>query len=269
MVINTNTSAQSSANLLGQASSALSKSLARLSSGSKITSPADDSAGLAVSMKLGAQISRTGAAQQNVGNAISFNQTQDGYLQKVNDALNRMSELSVLAQDVTKTSSDRTLYNNEFGTLQTYVKDVATKDFNGVSLFSGTSLSVTSDSDANAFTNLGVSLTATSYASATASTTKLDSIANAKTALTAVKGAIDKLASDRANIGSNIESLGYYNDQLSSLSNNLSAAKSRIVDVDVAQESTNYARQNILVQSGTAMLAQANSMPQSVLRLLQ
>jgi flagellin len=269
MVINTNTSALSSANLLGQASSALSKSLARLSSGSKITSPADDSAGLAVSMKLGAQISRTGAAQQNVGNAISFNQTQDGYLQKVNDALNRMSELSVLAQDVTKTSSDRTLYNNEFGTLQTYVKDVATKDFNGVSLFSGTDLKVTSDSDANSFTNLGVSLTATSYANATdSSQSSLDSIANAKTALTNVKGAIDKLASDRANIGSNIESLGYYNDQLSSLSNNLSAAKSRITDVDVAQESTNYAKNNILVQSGTAMLAQANSMPQSVLRLL-
>src|ERR1019366_1632768 len=89
------------------------------------------------------------------------------------------------------------------------------------------------------------------------------------TALNNVKGAIDKLASDRANIGSNIESLSYYNDQLSSLSNNLSAAKSRITDVDVAQESTNYARQSILVQSGTAMLAQANSMPQSVLRLLQ
>jgi flagellin len=269
MVINTNISALSSANLLGQASSALSKSLARLSSGSKITSPADDSAGLAVSMKLNAQISRTGAAQANVGNAISYNQTQDGYLQKVNDALNRMSELSVLAQDVTKTTSDRSLYNNEFGTLQTYVKDVATKDFNGVSLFSGTTLSVTSDSDANAFSNLGVSLTGASYAAATGTDSTLDTIANAKTALNNVKGAIDKLASDRANIGSNIESLSYYNDQLSSLSNNLSAAKSRITDVDVAQESTNYARQSILVQSGTAMLAQANSMPQSVLRLLQ
>jgi flagellin len=268
MVINTNISAQNAAQQLGASSSNLAKSLARLSSGSKITSPADDSAGLAVSMKLGAQISRTGAAQQNVGNAISFNQTQDGYLQKVNDALNRMSELSVLAQDVTKTTSDRTLYNNEFGTLQTYVKDVATKDFNGVSLFSGTDLNVTSDSDANAFTNKGVSLTAASYADATNSSTKLDSIDNAKTALTNVKGAIDKLASDRANIGSNIESLGYYSDQLGSLSNNLSAAKSRITDVDVAQESTNYAKNNILVQSGTAMLAQANSLPQSVLRLL-
>src|SRR5690349_24905743 len=98
MVINTNISAQSSANLLSQSSSLLSKSLARLSSGSKITSPADDSAGLAVSMKLNAQMARIDAANNNVGNAISFNQTQDGYLTKISDALSRMSELSVLSQ---------------------------------------------------------------------------------------------------------------------------------------------------------------------------
>jgi flagellin len=267
MVINTNTSALSAANQLGQSSAMLSKSLARLSSGSKITSPADDSAGLGVAMKLNAQISRTNAAQSNVGNAISFNQTQDGYLQKVNDALNRMSELSILAQDVTKTTSDRALYNQEFGTLGSYVNDVSTKDFNGVSLFDGKTLNVTSDSDGNAFSNTGVNLNGnTSYTTATGST--IDSVAHAQTALTNVKTAISQLASDRANIGSNIETLGYYNDQLGSLSNNLSAAKSRITDVDVAQESTNYAKNNILVQSGTAMLAQANSMPQSVLRLL-
>jgi flagellin len=269
MVINTNTSALSAANQLGQSSSMLSKSLARLSSGSKITSPADDSAGLGVAMKLNAQISRTNAAQSNVGNAISFNQTLDGYLQKVNDALNRMSELSVLSQDVTKTTSDRSLYNQEFGTLQTYVKDVATKDFNGVSLFNGDKLSVTSDSDANAFSNVGVDLAGgTTYATATGSGSTIDTASNAKTALGNIKNAIAQLASDRANVGSNIETLGFYNDQLGSLSNNLAAAKSRITDVDVAQESTNYAKNNILVQSGTAMLAQANSMPQSVLRLL-
>src|ERR1035438_3890911 len=124
MVINTNISAQSSAQLLGQSSAMLSQSLARLSSGSKIVSPADDSAGLAVSMKLNAQMARIDGATNNVGNATSFNQTQDGYLQKVNDALSRMSELSVLAQDVTKTTSDRALYNQEFGTLQTYVKEI-------------------------------------------------------------------------------------------------------------------------------------------------
>jgi len=266
MVINTNISAQSSANLLSQSSAMLAKSLARLSSGSKITSPADDSAGLAVSMKLGAQISRTNAAQNNVNNAISLNQTQDGYLQQVNTALTRMSELSVSAQDVTKTTADRALYQQEFSTLGTFVNDVATKSFNGVSLFNGNSLSVTSDSEGNTFSNVGVNLGNTTYTTATAD--NISSLTGAQAALTDTKNAISQLASDRANIGSNIESLGYYNSSLGSLSNNLSAAKSQITDVDVAQESTNYAKANILVQAGTAMLAQANSAPQSVLRLL-
>src|SRR5579859_1950868 len=158
MVINTNLSAQNAASLLMHSQSNLSASLERLSSGSKITSPADDSAGLAVSMKLRAQMSRIDAANNNVGNAISFNQTQDGYLQKVSDALNRMSELSVLAQDVTKSSSDLGLYNQEFNTLATYIKDVSTKDFNGVSLFNDTSaspLAVTIDSEGNKFNMTG------------------------------------------------------------------------------------------------------------------
>jgi flagellin len=266
MVINTNISAQSSAQMLENSSAMLSQSLARLSSGSKIVSPADDSAGLAVSMKLGAQISRTGAAQNNVNNAISFNQTQDGYLQQVNTALTRMSELSVSAQDVTKTTADRALYQQEYSTLGSFVNDVATKSFNGVSLFNGNTLSVTSDSEGNTFSNLGVNLGNTTYTTATGD--NISSLSGAQTALTDTKNAISQLASDRANIGSNIETLGYYNSSLGSLSNNLSAAKSQITDVDVAQESTNYAKANILVQSGTAMLAQANTLPQSVLRLL-
>jgi flagellin len=269
MVINTNTSSLQAAQLLGDASNKLSQSLARLSSGSKIVSPSDDSAGLAVSMKLSATMARVNAANNNVGNAISYNQTQDGYLQKVNDALSRMSELSVLAQDVTKATGDRALYNQEFQALGSYVADVAKKDFNGVSLFNGNSLNVTTDSDGNTFSNVGINLGATSYTNVTDGTTStIDTTANAKTALTNVKAAIDQLAKDRANIGSNEESLGYYSAQLNSLNNNLAAAKSRITDVDVATESTNYAKQNILVQSGTAMLAQANAMPQSVLKLI-
>jgi len=256
----------------------LSKSLARLSSGSKITSPADDSAGLAVSMKLNAQMSRVDAANNNVGNAISFNQTQDGYLQKVGDALNRMSELAVLSQDVTKATGDRALYNQEFNTLGSYIKDVATKDFNGVSLFNDTTsspLAVTIDSEANKFNMTGVNLASASYtnvvgaAGSTTTTDTIDSAANAQTALGDIKIAISQLAADRASIGSNIESLTMYSDQLGTLKNNLSAANSRITDVDVAQESTKYAKYNILVQTGTAMLAQANALPQSALRLLQ
>jgi flagellin len=265
MVINTNISAQSSAQLLGQSSMLLSKSLARLSSGSKITSPSDDSAGLAVSMKLTAQMARIDGASNNVANATSFLQTQDGYLSKISDALSRMSELAVLAQDVTKSSSDQALYQQEFSTLGKYINDVATKDFNGVSLFNGTTLNVTTDSDAHTFAMTGINLGSTTYSTAAADNVET----GAATALSDVKNAISQLAADRASIGSNLESLSYYSNQLGTLKNNLSAANSQIMDVDVAQESTMYAKYNILVQSGTAMLAQANALPQTALKLLQ
>jgi flagellin len=267
MVINTNLAAQNAATLLMQSQSNLNTSLQRLSSGSKITSPADDSAGLAVSMKLNAQMARITAASNNVNNAISFSQTQDGYVQQVDSAFSRMSELSVLAQDVTKTTADRSLYQQEFKALGSYVNTVATKDFNGVSLFNGTSLNVTTDSEAHTFAMAGINLAGPSYVTAT-TVDDITSVAGAQGALTDVKGAIAQLASDRANIGSNEESLSYYGNQLSTLTNNLSAANSQITDVDVATESTNYAKENILVQTGTAMLAQANSLPQSVLKLL-
>jgi len=266
MVINTNLAAENAATLLMQSQANLNTSLQRLSSGSKITSPADDSAGLAVSMKLNAEMDRITAASNNVNNAISFSQTQDGYVQQVDSAFSRMSELSVLAQDVTKTTSDRSLYQQEFKALSSYVSTVSTKDFNGVSLFNGATLNVTTDSEANTFAMAGINLNSLSYTTATGD--DITSVTGAVQALTAVKAAITQLASDRANIGSNEESLSYYGDQLSTLKNNLSAANSQITDVDVASESTNYAKENILVQTGTAMLAQANALPQSVLKLL-
>ena len=266
MVINTNISAQNSSRLLSQSSSMLSKSLARLSSGSKITSPEDDVAGLAVSMRFDAQINRINAANTNIGNAISFNQTQDGFLNKVSKALDRMSELSVLAQDATKSDTDRALYNKEFTTLSSYITDLAGKDFNGVSLFDGGSHDITTDSEGNSFSMSGVDLGAATYTTATAST--VDTVSNAQTALTNVKNAIETLATDRATIGANVSRLSMYSDQLGVLKDNLSAANSRIKDVDVASESTQFARYNILVQAGTAMLAQANATPQTALRLL-
>ncbi|MBT4624242.1 MAG: flagellin, partial [Verrucomicrobia bacterium] len=114
MVINTNTTASAATRNLANSTSLLSKSLARLSSGSKITSPEDDAAGLAQSMKFEAQMNRNNAVRSNVGNAISFTQTQDGFLQKVQSSLDRMSELSVLSQDITKTNTDRSNYSVEF-----------------------------------------------------------------------------------------------------------------------------------------------------------
>jgi flagellin len=270
MVINTNISAQATAGLLMQSEQQLSQSLERLSSGSKINSPADDSAGLAVSMGLTAQMGNNTAANNNVSDAISFNQTQDGYLQQVSTALDRMSELAVQAQDVTKSTSDRDLYNQEFNTLASYIGNVSTQEFNGVSLFDGSNLNVTIDSSADTFTMSGVALNGLTFSNLI--NDSIETVGNSSTgavkALTDVNTAISQLASDRATIGTNIETLTDYSNQLSTLNNNLSAANSQIMDVDVAQESTNYAKYNILVQTGTAMLAQANAMPQSVLKLL-
>ena len=266
MVINTNISAENTAAYLGQSNANLSMALEELSSGSKVNSPADDSAGLAVSMGLTMQMGDNTAAENNVADAISFNQTQDGYLQQVDSALNRMSELAVQAQDVTKSNSDRTLYQQEFNTLADYVNNVATQSFNGVSLFNGNSLAVTTDSSGGTFDNAGVNLGASVYshlASESIATTT-----GAVAALTAVQSAVTQLASDRATLGTNEETLTNYSNQLETLNNNLSAANSQIMDVDVATESTAYAQQNILVQTGTAMLAQANSQPQIALKLL-
>jgi len=266
MVINTNTSAISSARLLSESSAMLSKSLARLSSGSKIASPADDAAGLAVSSRFDAQINRIDATNNNVGNAVSFSQTQDGFLSKVGKALDRMSELSVLSQDVTKTDSDRALYDKEYQTLGGYISDIAQKDFNGVSLFTATALSVTTDSEGATFSMAGINMGASGYTGATGAA--ISTSAAAVLAQGKVKTAINALTTDRATLGATQSRLNSTSEQLSVLKDNLSAANSRIKDVDVAQESTQYARYNILVQAGTAMLAQANSTPQSALRLL-
>ena len=269
MVINTNTQAQSAASQLQASQAMLSKSLARLSSGSKIVDPSDDAAGVAVCMRLDAQVKRINAAKSNVGNAVSFTQTQDGYLKKVAKALDRMSELSLLAQDVTKSDADRSLYNSEFAQLQSYINSAADKDFNGVTLFSGNTLSVTTDSEGGTFSMAGISLGATAYANATTTAASVTSMAAASSALVSVKAAISQLAVDRATIGAFQSRLNYTAEQLVVSKENLTAASSRIQDVDIAEETTQYARFSILVQSGTAMLAQANQLPQTVLRLLQ
>ena len=267
MVINTNIQALSASRNLMSSQEMLSKSLARLSSGSKITNPSDDAAGVAVASRLDSQIKRTDAAKNNVINAISYTQTQDGYLKKIAKALDRMSELTLLAQDVTKGNSDRALYNTEFSQLSSYIDNTATRDFNGVSLFSSSALSVTLDSEGNTFSMGGVDLGAAAYTNALSA--GISTTTAAVSALTTVKAAISQLASDRATIGAYQSRLNLTAEQLIVSKENLSAASSRIQDTDVAEESTQFARYNILVQSGTAMLAQANQLPQSVLRLLQ
>jgi flagellin len=271
MVIHTNLASQSAASNLQSSQALLTRSLARLSSGSRLVNPSDDVAGTAVSMRLDAQVLRLNAAGSNVGNAISFAQTQDAYLKNIARALDRMGELAILSQDVTKNGDDRALYNGEFTRLAEHITKSLEADFNSISLFStspGSDLFVTIDGDGNTFQMEGINVGVAAYSNAT-SGPDISTSLSAVTALENVRIAIQQVASDRAVVGAHASRLHFTSDQLQIAKENLNAASSRIKDVDVAEESTLFARYNILVQAGTALLAQANQQPQHVLRLLQ
>jgi len=272
VVINTNYSATLASNNLATSNSMLQKSLNRLSSGSKIVSPADDAGGLAVSMKLSAAAKRQGAVSQNIGNAESLLQTQDGALKIAGKVLDRISELRMLSGDVTKNTTDVANYNSEFVALQAQLAAVTGEMFNGVTLFgSSTSLSVGVTEDGS--TASAVTLAARDLASSGTGVGAITSSATAANitslALTSITSAIQNVATMRAANGAEQSRLGFANELLTTNKANLEAANSRIIDVDVAAESTQLARWNTLVQAGTSMLSQANQSAQIALKLLQ
>jgi flagellin len=263
LVINTNTAASTAARNLNHSNSMLQKSLARLSSGSKITAPADDAGGLAVSMKMEAAIRRTDAASTNVANAISFLQTQDGAMKTTGKILERIAELKTLSTDVTKSATDIANYDTEFTALKLELTNQTTNTFNGVDLFGGGTLTIETSEDGAQTLDVTQADLATDVADITAAADL------AAITTTDVSDAITNVATSRAQNGADSSRLGFSADMLAINKTNLEAANSRIVDVDVAQESTRLARNNILVQAGSAMLAQANAASQSALRLLQ
>jgi flagellin len=246
VVINTNYAATAAANNLAASNVNLQKSLNRLSSGSKIVTPSDDAGGLAVSMKLSSAAKILGAQSTNLANEVSFFQTQDGALKVASKVLDRMSELATLHQDATKSVSDIANYATEFTALVGQLTTIKNWQFNGLALFDGAGLGTAGA--AAAFGGIAAGDIATQ--------------ATIQTAITAT-------AALRATNGSDQSTRGFNSELLTVTKANLEAANSRIADVDVAEESTQLARWNILVQSGTSMLAQANSATQSVLKLLQ
>jgi flagellin len=300
-VINTNIQAIAAARNLNKSQEMLGRSLNRLSSGSKIVNPSDDAAGLAVSEKLDAQNMRVRAATTNVQNAISYTQTADGFMSGMTKILARMSELALLAKDVTKNSTDVALYQQEFGALQDQLRqtiggttaqigglaDITNSagtpplgQFNGITIFGND----TSSSGAGA--GLSVSVGEAVGQNMTIPQINLrdgamntiigqDSAGTYSLTLTdsnvidAITQGIQDVATERASLGASQSRLELASQSLQIEYENLSGAISRIRDVDVAEESTQFARFNILVQSGTAMLSQANQTPQAVLKLLQ
>jgi flagellin len=278
VVINTNSAATSAAYNLSNTNVNLQKSLNRLSSGYRINNSSDDAGGLAVSMKMSAAIRRTDATSANVGNAISFLQTQDGVMKTADKVLNRLSELATLSLDVTKTTDDRALYNREFSALKDQLNAMENEAFNGISLFSVDPGAVTSGeasltvltSEDGATQSVDISKANIGFINdTTLDLTDITTYTGAEAAVAAVRTGIENLAQLRAQNGAEQSRLSFSADMLAVNKTNLEAANSRIIDVDVASESTQLARYNILQQAGTAMLAQANQATQSILRLLQ
>ena len=251
VVINSNYAATLASNNLATSSANLQKSLNRLSSGSKIVSPADDAGGLAVSMKLSAAAKSLGAQKNNIGNAVSFLQTQDGAMKSVASALDRMAELAVMYTDVTKSTSDTANYATEFTALSTELGQIANQQFNGKALFGAATIGTVN----------GVVLAGADLSTATSGLLI--------TAGTGIDTAIQSVATLRASNGAAQSRFGFESDLVTTNKANLEAANSRIIDVDVAEESTQLARWNTLVQAGTSMLSQANSSAQTALKLLQ
>jgi len=266
VIINTNMAAIGAAYNLGLSNTSLQKSLSRLSSGSKITSSSDDAGGLAVSMNLNATIASSNATKTSIADATSFLQTQDGVLSVAGNVLGRMAQLKTESNDPTKSPSDVANYNAEFTALQSQLTELTVSNFNGVPMFANGGSTITVSTAADGSTTQVITQ-ASLYDVTSAITTNPSGITSVTSSQLAT--ALIAVASERALNGAESSRLTFASQVLSVNATNLTAAVSQITDVDVATESTNLAKDNILVQAGTAMLSQANSSAQNVLKLLQ
>ncbi len=259
--------------MLSEASARIEKSLARLALGSKNSSTEEELPN-PISGRFEAQIKRIEAARNDLSNAISFTQAQDGFLGKVSIALGRMKELSTLASDSSTTTAEKALYQSEFAELQARVSDIASKEFNGVSLFSSTGAThpATIDSKGIKF-GLAKAGSAnrdeeTTFGNLLSTSVRLDT-GSATQALWYVSKALEQVSKDQHTLGVNLQRLQYAGEQMAAQKENLTASDSRLRDVEMANDATDSARYGILVQPNTAMLSQANALPENVLDLLR
>ena len=262
-------------NSLETSQTAMQKSLARLSSGYRINSAKDDAAGLAISQGFRASIASSQVAQRNISEANALLQTAEGAMTSIGDILTRMKELATQSASANVSAGGRTNISNEFVDLQAEIDRIATSTkYAGTALTTGTFsanafqigyTNTTADSQIN-ITIAGVGTASLSVAAANAS---VGSAASALAAMSTIDTAVALLATDRAQIGSYQNRLGYAAANLSVTLENMSASESVIRDVDMAAEMTRFTKNQILVQAGTAMLAQANLAPQQILSLLK
>ncbi len=269
--INTNLFSLNAQRNLASHTNKLAGSFKRLSTGLRIASASDDAAGLAISERLRAQVRSLDQAKRNANDGISLTQTAEGALNETSSILVRLRELAVQASNGTVNNTDRNTLNQEFTALVSEIDRISSSTtFNGLSLLSAdTSISLQVGSGTTAGTDtLSVTLTASSASSLGLSTLDIGSGGAVSTAINAIDVAINSVASTRGDFGAITNRLNSVIANLGVQVENLSAAGSRIRDVDVASESAALTRNSILQQAATSILAQANVQPQAALSLL-
>jgi flagellin len=266
--VNTNLFAQTAQRNLSNVSSRLGGNFARLSSGLRIATAADDAAGLGVSERLRSQIRSLGQAGRNAQDGISLAQTAEGALNEVSANLTRMRELAVQAANETLSAEDRDAIDVEFQALDDEINRIATStEFNGISL-----LNASSSYDIQVGLDSGdtISVTTQDVQSATLGIAALDTqdSTNASTALAALDTAIGSVSTARGNLGAQVNRLDSAYRSIQNTRESLSAAESRVRDVDVASETADLTRNSIMQQAAVSILAQANVQPQLALSLI-
>lgn len=271
-----NITALNSLRQLGLNNDAIGKSLEKLSSGYRINRAGDDAAGLAISEKMRAKIKGLESATANAQDAISLVQTAEGALQEVHSMLNRMAELATKASNTTYDATDRSAINSELKALTAEIDRISDSiEFNGVFLLNGQggdpagTLKLRIGDTSAAHNELTLTIPDRDSTALGINSVKVDTTADADSALTAIKAAINTISEARGEFGAIQNRLEHTLNNLGTTTENITAAESRIRDVDMAGEMINYTKNSVLVQSAQAMLAQANLQPQNILQLLQ
>ena len=267
--VNTNVASLTAQRNLGAVTGRLQGNFGRLASGLRIATAADDAAGLGISERMRSQIRSFAVAGRNAQDGVSLAQTAEGSLNEVSNLLTRMRELSIQAANGTLSGTDRDTIDNEFQELISEIDRIATEtSFNDVQLLDGAVTSVDIQVGINSGDTISVALADTTASALAISALATDTAANANTALGAIDTAIDTVNAQRGLLGSTQNRLNSSIASIANVRENLSAAESRIRDVDVAAETADLTRNTILQQAATSVLAQANQQSQLALNLL-
>ncbi len=272
-VINTNIKSLVAQQALSVNSRGLTKAMEQLSTGKRINSAADDAAGNAIVSKMTAQVRGLNQAVRNANDGISMVQTVEGALNEVSNMLQRMRELALQSANGTYSTADRTALNSEYTALKDEIERISDKTtWNGMQVVGSAATSYQLQVGADAGATMTVSFMDVYNSASTvgsAANTGVATAASAATAVTNLDAAISVIDTYRSELGATINRLQYTTDNLTNVSTNTSASRSRIQDADYAQTTTELAKRQIIQQAATAMLAQANQQPSSVLSLLQ